>query len=65
VADGTENDVGSVAVAAFEMAAAEMAICLHVSDHGFDRRAAVQWSTNWPPGAQALVVTIEALTPNS
>ena len=22
-------------------------------------------STNWPPGARALVVTIEALTPNS
>ena len=42
VADGTENDVGGVAVAAFEIAAAEMAIGLHVSDHGFDRRAAAQ-----------------------
>jgi hypothetical protein len=26
---------------------------------------ALAWSTNWPPGAQALVVTIEAFTPNS
>jgi hypothetical protein len=42
VADGTENDVGGVAAAAFEMTAAEMAIGLDVSDHGFDRRAAAQ-----------------------
>jgi hypothetical protein len=27
--------------------------------------SALACSTNWPPGARALVVTIEALTPNS
>ncbi len=27
--------------------------------------SALAWSTNWPPPARALVVTIEALTPNS
>ena len=27
--------------------------------------SALACSTNWPPGARALVVTIDALTPNS
>ena len=34
VADGGEDDVGGVALATLEMAAAEVAIGLHVSDHG-------------------------------
>ena len=44
VADGGEDDVCGVAVAAFEMAAAEVAIDLHVSDDGFDRRATSQFA---------------------
>jgi hypothetical protein len=39
MADGGECDVCGVALAAFEMAAAEVAVNLHVSDHGFNRRA--------------------------
>ena len=37
-----EDCVGGVALAAFEIAAAEMAVCLHVSDHGFDGGAAFE-----------------------
>lgn len=40
VADRREDDVGGVAVAAFEPAAAEMAFVLHVSDHRLDGGAA-------------------------
>jgi hypothetical protein len=40
VADCSEDDVGSGGGAAFEMAAAEMTIGLHVADHGFDGGAA-------------------------
>ncbi len=36
MADGSENDVGSITVAALEIAAAEVAIGLHVTDHGLD-----------------------------
>ena len=35
-----EDCVGGVALAAFEIAAAEMSVGLHVSDHGFDGGAA-------------------------
>jgi hypothetical protein len=42
VADGGENDIGGIALAAFEIAAAEMAIRFHVSDHGLDSGAATQ-----------------------
>ena len=37
-----EDCVGGVAFAAFEIAAAEMAVGLHVSDHGFDGGAAFE-----------------------
>ena len=42
MADGGEDDVGSVAGAAFEVAAAEVTIGLQVSDDGFDGGAAAQ-----------------------
>jgi hypothetical protein len=42
VADSRENGVGGIALAAFEIAAAEMAIHLHVPDHGLDGGAATQ-----------------------
>jgi hypothetical protein len=44
VADGGENGVGGIALAPFEIAAAEMAIRLHVSDHSLDSGAATQLS---------------------
>jgi hypothetical protein len=40
VADGGENDVYGVSLAAFEMAAAEVSVALHVADDGLDCRAA-------------------------
>jgi hypothetical protein len=43
VADSGENDVGGIALAAFEIAAAEMAVRLHVSNHGFDNGAATEF----------------------
>jgi hypothetical protein len=36
VADRGEDGVGGIAVAAFEVAAAEVAFGLHVTDHGLD-----------------------------
>jgi hypothetical protein len=44
MAHGGEDDICAVAVLAFEMAAAEVAIALHVSDDGFDRRATPQFA---------------------
>jgi hypothetical protein len=34
--DGAEDDVGGIAGATFEIAAAEMTLCFHMSDHGLD-----------------------------
>ena len=39
VTDGAEDDVGGIAGATFEIAAAEMALCFHMSDHRLDGRA--------------------------
>src|SRR6516164_570364 len=36
VADGTQDDVGGIAGATSEIAAAEMTFCLHMSDHRLD-----------------------------
>ena len=44
MADGGEDDVCGVALAALEMAAAEVAVGLHVSDHGLDCRATLQFA---------------------
>ena len=44
MADGGECDVCGVALATLEMAAAEVAVGLHVSDHGLDRRATPQFA---------------------
>ena len=44
VADGGEDDIGGIALAALEMAAAEVTVGLHVSDHGLDSAAASQFA---------------------
>ena len=44
MADGGEDDVGGIALAALEMAAAEVTVGLHVSDHGLDGAAASQFA---------------------
>ena len=44
MADGGEDDVGGIAFAALEMAAAEVTIGLHVSDHGLSGAAASQFA---------------------
>jgi hypothetical protein len=36
VTDGGEDDVGGIAGATFEIAAAEMALCFHMSDRRLD-----------------------------
>ncbi len=46
LADGGENGAAGVAASAFEIAAAEMTVGLHVSDHGLDGRAASRFSRN-------------------
>ncbi len=42
MADGGEDDVGSISVAAFEVTAAEMAVGFHVADHGLDGGSAAE-----------------------
>jgi len=44
VADSGEDDVGGIALAALEIAAAEVTVGLHVSDHGLDGTAASQFA---------------------
>jgi hypothetical protein len=44
VADGGKDDVGGIALAALEMAAAEVTVGFHVSDHGLDSAAASQFA---------------------
>src|SRR5262249_20254668 len=46
VADGTQDDVGGIAGAASEIAAAEMTLCLHMSDHRLDRGAPSELAFN-------------------
>ena len=40
MADGGEDHVGGIAGAALEVAAAEVPVGLHVTDHGLDGRSA-------------------------
>ena len=40
MADGGQDDVGGITLAALEIAAAEVAVGFHVTDHGFDGGAA-------------------------
>ena len=54
VADGGENDVCGVALAAFEMAAAEVAVGLHVADHGLDSRATPEFALDGAEDAALL-----------
>ena len=42
MADGAKDDVGRVAVTPLEIAAAEVPVALHVTDHGLDSRAAAE-----------------------
>jgi len=42
VADGGQDDVGSIAGAAFEVTAAEVIVSLHVADRSFEGRAAAE-----------------------
>ena len=42
MADGAEDGVGGIASAAFEIAAAEMALGLHVADDGLDCRSSFE-----------------------
>ncbi len=44
VTDGSEDDVGGVALGTLEVAAAEVPIVLHVADDGFDGGAAAQFA---------------------
>src|SRR5215217_4578331 len=44
VTNGAEDDVGGVAGAAFEIAAAEMAVCFHVPNDRLDRGAAPEFT---------------------
>jgi hypothetical protein len=44
VTDGSEDDVGGVALATLEVAGAEVPIVLHVANDGFDGRAAAQFA---------------------
>ena len=46
VADGTQDDVGGIAGATSEIAAAEMTLCLHMSNHRLDRGAASELAFN-------------------
>ncbi len=43
MADGGEDDVGGIASAALEIAAAEVTFGLHVADHGLDGGSASQF----------------------
>jgi hypothetical protein len=46
VSDGGEDDVGGVSCAAFEIATAEVAFGLEVSDDGLDGGSASQFALN-------------------
>src|SRR5262249_61145783 len=46
VADGTQDDVGGIAGATSEIAAAEMTLCLHMSNHRLDRGAPSELAFN-------------------
>ena len=48
MADGGQDDVGGIALAALEMAAAEMSVGLHVTDHGLDGCAAPELAFDHP-----------------
>ena len=54
MADGGEDGVGGVAGAALEIAAAEMALGLHVADHGLDGGAASQFALDGAEDAALL-----------
>ena len=54
MADGAEHGVGGVAVAAFEVAAAEMPLALHVADHRFDGGSASEFALDGAEDAALL-----------
>ena len=54
MSDRGEDCVGGVALAAFEIAAAEIAVGLQMSDHGFDGGAAFEFALNGTVNATLL-----------
>ena len=62
MADGSEDDVGGVALATLEVAAAEVPIVLHVANDGFDGRAAAQFALDDAEDA-ALLTGSTCVTP--
>ena len=54
MADSGEDDVGGVALAALEVAAAEVSVSLHVANNGFDGRMAAQFALDDPEDAALL-----------
>lgn len=54
VADGGQDDICRIAVAALEMAAAEVSVGLHMTDHGLDGGAAPEFAFDHPEDATLL-----------
>jgi hypothetical protein len=54
VSDDGEDRVGGITGMTLEIAAAEMALGLHVADHGFDGRAAPQFALDGAEDASLL-----------
>ena len=59
--DGSEDDVGGVALATLEVAAAEVPIVLHVANDGFDGRAAAQFALDDAEDAALLTGDVDAV----
>lgn len=54
MADGGQDDICRIAVAALEMAAAEVSVGLHMTDHGLDGGAAPEFAFDHPEDATLL-----------
>lgn len=54
MADGGQDDVGGIALAALEITAAEVSIGLHVTDHGLDCGSAPELALDHPEDATLL-----------
>ena len=61
MADGGEDGIGGVAGGSLEIAAAEMALGLHVADHGLDGGAASQLTLDCTERERALGADIQLL----
>ena len=54
VSDGGEDGIGGVSGTAFEIAAAEVALGLHMADHGLDGRSASEFALDGTEDAALL-----------